>query len=367
MIKKELPYQYWTEGKLLYCKKNKGYLLTEKDNRVEWIIFYWRMVGLLVFLFLGLRMVKGLWFHILDHGHNFFSTEVIFIHVSFIFLIYVSITIVLNFWHKIKHFYSYIYIGEKKIWTLNFLKFPWIQRVSKKDIKSYNIRFKSCYTCFRTAPLSEYKTEIDLPYFFLELNLINGKKKYLNFTTRQKDSQEVLGQYLSNTQVIELPEYKANIYDIKSTSYRLTLRTRVFDLYWSRLFGYILVVILPSLFLFIVVGVIFSPIGIVGGIMLLLLFVINVIIDLIDYWTVSEILVDQFGLKEFKIGTPFIKDYQIKKEDIALISSTPLESNQYAITIVSNRGEIHELPIMFESEESAEEQIAAMKQLMKLE
>lgn len=64
----------------------------------------------------------------------------------------------------------------------------------------------------------------------------------------------------------------------------------------------------------------------------------------------------------------FLKtDYQIKKEDIALFSTTTTGTNQYAIQVVSQTGDIHQLPIPFESEEKAQEQIDSMKQLLKLE
>jgi hypothetical protein len=82
---------------------------------------------------------------------------------------------------------------------------------------------------------------------------------------------------------------------------------------------------------------------------------------------VPTVTIFKGSILQGRVGSLFIKDYRIKREDIALISTISLGENEYAINVINHVGEIQELPIIFESEEKAKEQVVAMKEMLRME
>lgn len=276
-----------------------------------------------------------------------------------VFLLCIGLKMIHNLfalpWTKIMTFGQVILLNNTHLIIIKWIPIPWVQIIKRNEIEEVDI-------CID-------KKETKKSTYRLKIKLDNQVRyKYSNFrTSKLIPQQELKDILLKNKQIhtLELADTVSGEVHIETKSYQLNWSTKQLFSPWEEIFS----LIAGCLALICIVYFLFYNNLLAWGICTLLVssFLFRIIYELIDIWQVKEVLITPFLIKQVKTRTPFLKDYQIKKQDIALLSTIAIEQNRCAIQVISQSGDIHQLPINFESEKEAQKQLTAMKQMLRLE
>lgn len=255
-----------------------------------------------------------------------------------------------------------ILVLNNKQWiTISLFPIPWLQIIKRSDIKEVT-------TCLDENWWWGASKEGKKGVYRLKMALHSqSPPKYSNFLTDQLTPQAELKDILLKNKQIASLELASTIPEeiyIESKSYQLNWSTKQLFSPWEEVFKMIgggMILFLITYFWFYHSMLAWAICGI-----FLISFFFRILYEIQAIWHVKEVCITPFLIKQIKTRTPFIKDYTIKKQDIALLSPIAVEHNQYAIQIISQEGDIHQLPIHFESEEKAQEQLEAMKNMLGL-
>lgn len=265
---------------------------------------------------------------------------------------------------------SRLFISEYEVRTYRW--FAWYQTgcFRRLEIESAQLYIKKEKGKYKVQVLHEEEALVELEEerYVLQLGMSGGEQQQLDFETKHLDAilkvralvldkkalihqgEQAINPLIHRPKVEEKDDY------IEWTS--SSEETKV-D-FWEHLLRY---------FVFLGIGY-----NLWGGVISNSILLIATIYFVYVFWEgwypttkVHRVRISPDMIEQRRLNIPFKTDYQIDKEDITLISIRLAENNQYTITIVSQSGNIHELPIAFESEVAAAEQVVKMKDMLGLD
>jgi hypothetical protein len=261
-------------------------------------------------------------------------------------------------WSKISYATRLLLLNNQSLIVIRLLPIPWIQRIQRHQVEEVKLYHDQ----------NVWFYEEDKPVYRLGVQLKDKEtEKLLNFMTFGTAPQAELKDILSRNRQIEYLELSHPDIDslyVRRLDDRLLWMTKDVSKSWLTIF----LLVLGNLTL--AVGIYFldyTALGFLGAMSLLMVsFCFQLFYELQQVWNTDRVVITPLFIQTSKMRLPFYKNYQVKKQDIALISITTIDEYKYTITIVSDGGTIHELPILFENEEQAAKQVREMQKVLQL-
>jgi hypothetical protein len=272
----------------------------------------------------------------------------------------------ITIWYNIITYGRLMMMTNQNIFIFRLLPFPHLTRVSRAHIKKITVFYEEQFNWHFWKKDNEEERTM---FYLLGIEYENGESTLIKFYTPWQRFAEELKDILEHDKKISTLEWgrtEQPLFYVSSFHSKIIFSIGGDDHLWSAIaqdIGTLLLLVGSYFFYFQYIW---------SGLVVVLITLISVIFweiyaTIKFNWNNIEIVVAPSYIQSYKVRTPFLKDCQILKQDIALISTISLGENQYEINVINHVGEIQELPIIFESEAKAKEQVVAMKEMLRME